>query len=90
MSLKAAGVTDITAVDLYDIRLKKALELGATRAINTKDKDAVAEILKYYDGIGPDYVFETAGSRYTAESLFIFAKRAEQSCRWEMLWGKPP
>lgn len=75
MSLKAAGVTDITAVDLYDIRLKKALELGATRAINTKDKDAVAEILKYYDGIGPDYVFETAGSRYTAESSVYICKK---------------
>ena len=75
MALKAAGVTDITAVDLFDIRLNKAREVGATRVINTKDKDSVAEILKYYDGIGPDYVFETAGNRYTAESAVYICKK---------------
>ena len=75
MALKAAGVTDITAVDLFDIRLDKALQLGASRVINTKDKDSVSEILKYYGGIGPDYVFETAGSRYTAESAVYICKK---------------
>ena len=75
MSLKAAGITDITAVDLYDIRLEKALEVGATRVINTTDKDSVAEVLKYYDGIGPDFVFETAGSRYTAEAAVYICKK---------------
>ena len=75
MALKAAGVTDITAVDLYDIRLEKALEVGATRVINTKDKDSVKEVLKYYDGIGPDYVYETAGSRFTAEAAVYICKK---------------
>ncbi|WP_196037597.1 NAD(P)-dependent alcohol dehydrogenase [Anaerotruncus colihominis] len=75
MSLKAAGITDITAVDLYDIRLEKALEVGATRAINTAGKDTVAEVLKYYDGIGPDFVFETAGSHHTAEAAVYICKK---------------
>lgn len=75
MALKAAGITDITAVDLFDIRLNKALEVGATRVINTKDKDTAAEVLKYYDNIGPDYVFETAGSRYTAEASVYICKK---------------
>jgi len=75
MALKAAGVTDITAVDLFDIRLNKALEVGATRVINTSDKDAVAEVLKCFDGIGPDYVFETAGNRHTAESSVYICKK---------------
>lgn len=75
MSLKAAGVTDITAVDVFDIRLEKALEAGASRVINTRDIDAVTEILKYYDGIGPDFVFETAGSRYTAENAVYICKK---------------
>lgn len=75
MALKAAGVTDITAVDLFDIRLDKALELGATRVINTKDKDTVAEVLKYFDGIGPEYVFETAGNRFTAEAAVYICKK---------------
>lgn len=75
MALKAAGVTDITAVDLFDIRLKKALELGATRVINTTDKDSVKEVLNCHGGIGPDYVFETAGSRYTAEAAVYMCKK---------------
>lgn len=75
MALKAAGVTDITAVDLFDIRLEKALEVGATRTINTKDKDTVAEVLKLYEGTGPDYVFETAGSRFTAEAAVYICKK---------------
>lgn len=75
MALKAAGVTDITAVDLFDIRLEKALELGAARAVNTTGRDAVAEVLKYYDGIGPDFVFETAGNRHTAESSVFICKK---------------
>lgn len=75
MALKAAGITDITAVDLFDIRLRKALEVGATRVINTSDKDTVAEVLKYYNGIGPDFVFETAGNRKTAEASVYICKK---------------
>lgn len=75
MALKAAGVTDITAVDLFDIRLNKALEVGATRVINTAGKDSVEEVLKCYEGIGPDFVFETAGNRHTAESAVYICKK---------------
>ena len=32
-------------------------------------------MLKYYDGIGPDFVFETAGSRYTAEAAVYICKK---------------
>lgn len=75
MSLKAAGVTDITAIDLFDIRLDKALEVGATRVINSSNVDAVAEVKKYYDGIGPDFIFETAGSHFTAEQSVYMCKK---------------
>lgn len=75
MALKAAGITDITAVDLFDIRLNKALELGAARAVNTSGKDAVQEVLKYYEGTGPDFVFETAGNRHTAEASIYICKK---------------
>lgn len=75
MSLKAAGITNITAVDIFDIRLEKAKELGAARVINTTDKDVVAEILKYDNGVGSDFVFETAGSRHTAEAAVYICKK---------------
>lgn len=75
MALKAAGITDITAVDLFDIRLNKALEVGATRVINTKDKDTAAEVLKYYDNIGPDYVLKQREAAIRRKPPYISAKR---------------
>lgn len=75
MCLKAFGVTDITAVDLFDIRLNKALEVGATRAVNTMDKDAVKEVLAAVGEKGADYVFETAGNRFTLASAVFIGKR---------------
>lgn len=75
MALKAAGITDITAVDLFDIRLNKALEVGATRVVNTMDKDAVKEVLAAVGGNGPDFVFETAGNRFTSESSIYICKK---------------
>lgn len=75
MCLKAFGITDITAVDLFDIRLNKALEVGATRAVNTMDKDAVQEVLAAVGPKGADYVFETAGNRFTLASAIYIGKR---------------
>lgn len=75
LSLRAAGVRDITVVDLHDIRLAKALELGASRVINAGQGDAIAAVVAAHGGIGPDFVFETAGSRVTAAQTVSMAKR---------------
>ncbi len=75
MALKAAGVTDITVCDLFDIRLQKALEVGAARVINSGEVDPIAEVLKCTGGIGADYVYETAGNRVTAAQSIDMAKR---------------
>lgn len=62
MSLKAAGIDEIYAIDVLDKRLEKAKELGAMEIINGKDTDAV----KYIQSIGGvDLVYETAGSEFT-------------------------
>lgn len=75
LSLKAMGISDITVVDLFDIRLEKAMELGATRTINSSNCDPIEEIEKLTGGRGVDYVFETAGNKVTAAQTVYMVKR---------------
>ena len=64
MSLKARGVSEIYAVDIFDKRLKKAKEVGATRVFNSKNED-IEEFVKTLSGGGVDQVYECAGNRVT-------------------------
>lgn len=75
LALRSMGLDKITVVDLFDIRLAKALELGAWNVVNGKDKDPVAEIARLYDGVGPDLVFECAGSVKAASQTIRMVKR---------------
>lgn len=61
MSLKAFGVTEVYVTDIMDKRLEKALELGATGVINSKEKNPVEEIHKLTEGRGVDIVVEASG-----------------------------
>lgn len=64
---KAAGATKIIVVDLSSVRLKKALEMGATDVINSGEVDsALAEIKKTLPA-GADVAFEVAGVQLTFE-----------------------
>jgi L-iditol 2-dehydrogenase len=75
LSLRAMGVEDVTLVDVFDNRLKKAKELGAAHVINGSKTDIVKEVKDYYGGLGPDYVFECAGNIKTASQTIYMAKR---------------
>jgi L-iditol 2-dehydrogenase len=75
LSLRARGVTDITVVDLFANRLDKANELGATRVINAHGSDPAAEVRSAFRDLGPDYVFETAGSMHAAKQTVPMVKR---------------
>ncbi|MEG3129226.1 NAD(P)-dependent alcohol dehydrogenase [Pantoea cypripedii] len=75
LSLKAAGVDDITVVDIHDIRLEKAKELGARHIINASNTDMVSAVKDVYSGIGPDFIFETAGNKVTASNSVPMIKR---------------
>lgn len=75
LALRAMGLSKITVVDLFDIRLDKARELGAWATVNARNTDAIAEVARLHDGIGPDLVFETAGSTVTAAQTIRMAKR---------------
>ena len=53
-ALKAAGCSEVIAVDLADEKLKLAQTLGATLGINPKSTDAVQAIRDATDGRGAD------------------------------------
>lgn len=65
LACKAYGATDITVVDVIPKRLEYAKKLGATRTINGKETDVIAEIEKLTKGMGVEKVIETAGSPVT-------------------------
>ena len=75
LSLRAAGVRDITVIDLHEIRLRKALELGAARVVNAQEVDPVQTVSSLNDGYGPEFVFETAGNRVTASQTVDMVQR---------------
>ncbi|MFV0359193.1 NAD(P)-dependent alcohol dehydrogenase [Tropicimonas sp.] len=75
LALRALGLRRIALVDLHEIRLAKARELGAWATVNAAEVDPVAEVKRLFDGIGPDLVFETAGSTVTASQTIPMAKR---------------
>lgn len=61
MAAAVTGATTIIAVDVVPSRLEIALDLGATHAINGKEKDAVEEIKKITGGEGVDFALDTTG-----------------------------
>lgn len=60
MAARVVGATTIIAVDLNEDRLAFAREVGATHAINPKNTDAAAEILRI-SGYGVDFALDTTG-----------------------------
>jgi len=59
-ALKAAGASEIYAVEVSKERLKKAEELGATAVINPMETDPVETLVKFTGG-GVDVAFEVTG-----------------------------
>ena len=61
MAARLAGADPIIGVDLNPLRLKLALELGATRVIDSRHADVAARIAAI-TGRGVDYVLEITGA----------------------------
>jgi threonine dehydrogenase-like Zn-dependent dehydrogenase len=62
---RAAGCGSVFVADLLDHRLKTALTLGATAAMNAAREDPVERILKETDSLGVDRSFEAVGAEKT-------------------------
>ncbi len=83
--LKSIGAGRIIGVGTKKWKLEKALELGATDVINSKETDAVKTIKEITNG-GPDIVIEAAG---TQETIRMAIESARVSGR-VILVGLPP
>lgn len=57
LAAKAWGASRMIVADLFDSRLEKALEIGATDVVNSKATDGVEKILELTAGEGADVVF---------------------------------
>jgi NDMA-dependent alcohol dehydrogenase len=70
-----AGARMIVAVDIFDFKLEKARELGATHTINSRSEDASKQIRKLTEGQGIEYAFDAmALSETTALGYKALAK----------------
>lgn len=74
-SLKVMGVTDVVVIDILEKRLEMAKELGAMEVINAKKEDVVSRCKELLGELGADVVFETAGSKITAEQALQLVVR---------------
>ena len=75
LALKAEGVSKVIVVDVVGRRLEKAMELGAWKVINGREKDVVREVMRLTEQRGCDLVIETAGAEITTAQAVKMAKK---------------
>jgi S-(hydroxymethyl)glutathione dehydrogenase/alcohol dehydrogenase len=71
---RVCGANMIIAVDTIESRLERALELGATHAIDASTTDAVNAVLELSNG-GVEYSFEVVGATATVKQAFAMTRR---------------
>jgi len=81
-----SGALSVTAVDINDYRLRLAKTMGASKVINSKAADAVAEVHKETDGRGAGVVLEMSGNEIAIRNAF----RAVRNGGTVILFGLPP
>ena len=59
---RAFGASQVIAVDIRGDKLEKALEMGATHAVNGATEDAPARVRELANGRGVDVAIEALGS----------------------------
>ncbi len=69
----------VLIVDVQTARLQAALELGATRAIDSRAEDAVQVIMDYTQGLGVDRSFEAVGLEVTLVQALRALKKGGQA-----------
>jgi len=86
--LKQAPV--IIAVDIFENKLERASQLGATHIINAKKQKALSGILKITGGRGVDYAIECAGVKESMEIAFKSVRDNGGLCviAGNLPWGK--
>jgi threonine 3-dehydrogenase len=80
-----SGALSVTAVDINEYRLKLATRMGASKTINSKEQDAVAEIHADTEGRGAGVVLEMSGNDAAIRDAF----RAVRNGGTVILFGLP-
>jgi L-iditol 2-dehydrogenase len=80
------GARVVLVTEPLPARRALAAKLGAEQALNPQEEEAVAAALKLTDGLGPDVVFECAGTLETPQQAIDMCRP-----RGRVLWvGIPP
>lgn len=87
MLAKLAGANHVYVIDVSEVRLQKANELGLKRTLNPNKVDVVKEVQKECPN-GVDISFEAAGVQPTFESALKLTKRTG-TLQIVALFGKP-
>ncbi|HYB83774.1 MAG TPA: L-threonine 3-dehydrogenase [archaeon] len=80
-----SGALSVTAIDINDYRLGLAKTMGASKVINSKTDDPVAEIHKDTNGRGAGVVLEMSGNEIAIRNAF----RAVRNGGTVILFGLP-
>lgn len=75
LACRSMGASHIIVTDLYDKRLEKASELGATHVVNVSSGNIIENLRAMTGGEGYDLVFETAGTNTTASQTGYIVRR---------------
>ncbi len=70
LTAKIMGATKIIAIDIFDHKLKQAVDLGATHIINARKQNVISRIMEITDNCGVDYAIEAAGRKESMEEAF--------------------
>ena len=73
---RAAGASQVIAVDPHDGRRARAGELGASDLVDPGEADPVAQVQELTGGRGADYVLEAAGAPEAQVQAFMMARKA--------------
>ncbi len=75
LAVKTAGAGRIIGVDLEPFRLERALQMGATDAVNLREEDAQTAIERLTEGRKADLAIETAGNGRAAQAALRSVRR---------------
>ena len=77
---KIFGASKVVVFDIADEKLDLAVELGADAGVNTLEEGFMQKAMDLTDGVGYDYVYETAGSTITMKMAFELAANKADIC----------
>ncbi len=90
LSCRQHQASAIIVTDVFDSRLEKAKAMGADYVINAAREDVVERIKEITGGRGADVVFETAGSKHTANQASHIVARCGRIVMVGVILGDIP